>query len=178
MPRNRRHRGPGKREGSKMGELSKTLTGIANHMEMLEAENAQLRRQLSSAFPVVKALFEAIQKINAAPLGVVGPCLPADVQGKAQVVDAAVRDVLKRKGNFGAKYTAVQVSEWYKGLCEGASIKEVARKFGVDPKTVETRIRKLGGLCDCGLVIGTEEEPTGKGHDGVCGYCRGEKVGE
>lgn len=141
-----------------MSEIGRSLVEIAARVEALERENATLRAQVAAqgaVWPAVQALYEAMGQQQG---------------GIVQKVKAATNPVGL------CRYGDEDVRRWQARLIEGVPIRDVAREFRVDPATVKNRVKRIGGICACGVIIGTEEEGVAKGQDGVCGYCREEKV--
>jgi len=185
-----------------VSKVSETLSEVAAQMETLEAENVALHRQLDAAasvlrrmmdnvWPTVKALYEQMQPYYEAqaPGPTAEQIASSYVAGERQPTTTVTLDsqpqatALTRpysgKGtgkSSATRYSDDDVRQWQSYIMNGSSIREVSKMFNVDPATIKARLAKIGGVCTCGIVIGTEEEGVIKGHDGVCGYCREEKA--
>lgn len=147
-----------------MSTITEELEGLATRVRNLEQENTELRAQAAYSNAVNKAVESFYQDVRMA--------MERRVEGSSATEQA----IPKRPGaGTRIRYTESQMQGWYTMVMSGLAVDAVVKQTGVPKITIMRGLRKIGMVCNCGLIIGTEEGGVIKGHDGICGYCREDK---
>ncbi len=183
----------------KMTTVNDLLNGLQQHITAIETENAELKELLSDVGQSSRAILDAINRYNNAqqsmvmrPAEVV-PAVPdapeleavPELEAKpepeapeAPAITPHPKAKLPKVATTQRHYSDDDVEEWVKRTRAGEVPSDIAREFNTTGWVISQAIKlyyehnsQAQRCTRCDLIIGTEDEGTAPGRDGLCGYC-------